>query len=194
MGRCRAPGSSRPPSTASVREGMDGAARQAPWRWGAVPVGATPSRPAAQAALGDTSARKRSDLPRVVYLIHTCCYEAGTGPRRREASVRSPQAALTRGLLSSHPSLPPGLVSIARTRPSRRAGLLPRLLPPEAAPPWGQGPVWAISHHAAPGVASSDREGAHPESQLPCSVLCLTHTASICSEWKQKVGLLAECV
>lgn len=68
-----------------------------------------------EAALGDTSAQKRGDLPRFIYVIHTCCYEAGMDPRRRGAlwgervgavaSVHGPQAALT-CFMNSHLTRP----------------------------------------------------------------------------------------
>lgn len=99
---------------------MDGAARQAPGgggrgcQWEPRPRGQL-----LEAALGDTSAQKPGNLPRVIYVTHTCCYEAGTGPRRRGslgggggavASVHGRQAAHAfRELFSSHWSPPPGL-------------------------------------------------------------------------------------
>ena len=95
---------------------MDGAARQALGRGGdGCQWEPHPRGQLLEAALGDASAQKRGDLPRVIYVIPTCCYEAGMDPRRRGAlwgqvgavaSVHGPQAALTCFMNSSHLTRP----------------------------------------------------------------------------------------
>lgn len=125
-----------------------------------------------EAALGDTSAQKRGDLPRVIYVIHTCCYEAGMDPRRRGALCRSSGfcpwfsgcSHAFHELLSSHSSPPPGM--IASCRPALPAGAPTSCLfshPQKLLPPGSEG-------QSGPSVTTQPLGWPHPTVRAPPGV------------------------